>query len=43
MRTLTYEQALTDYFTALLAAHGGDASATWSIDGVHLDYVRTAA
>jgi hypothetical protein len=33
--TLTYEQALADYFPALLAAHGGDASALWSIDGVH--------
>jgi hypothetical protein len=38
-RSLTYERALCDYFTALLAAHGGDASAIWSIDGVHLGYV----
>jgi ADP-heptose:LPS heptosyltransferase len=36
--TLTYEQALADYFPALLAAHGGDASAIWSIDGVHASY-----
>jgi hypothetical protein len=36
--TLTYEQALADYFPALLAAHGGDASAIWSIDGVHAGY-----
>jgi hypothetical protein len=38
-RSLTYERALCDYFTALLAAHGGDASAIWSIDGVHLGYI----
>lgn len=37
--SLTYEQSLHDYFTSLLAAHGGDASAIWSIDGVHLDYI----
>jgi len=37
--SLTYERALCDYFTALLAAHGGDASAIWSIDGVHLGYI----
>ena len=37
--TLTYEQALRDHFAALLAAHGGDASAIWSIDGVHTAYV----
>ena len=34
--SLTYEQSLRDYFAALLAAYGGDASAIWSIDGVHL-------
>jgi hypothetical protein len=39
--TLTYEQALTDYFAALLAAHDGDATAIWSIDGVHLDHLPT--
>jgi hypothetical protein len=37
--TLSYEQALRDYFADLLAAHGGDASAIWSIDGVHTAYV----
>jgi hypothetical protein len=37
--SLTYEQALRDYFADLLAAHGGDASAIWSIDGVHTAYV----
>jgi hypothetical protein len=37
--TLTYEQALADYVPALVAAHGGDASAIWSIDGVHAAYV----
>jgi hypothetical protein len=39
--TLTYEQALADYFRALLAAHDGNAAAIWSIDGVHLDYLPT--
>ena len=38
--TLTYEQALRDYFAALLAAHDGDAAAIWSIDGVHLQYLE---
>ena len=33
------QQALADYFRALLAAHDGDASAIWSIDGVHLDHL----
>ena len=37
--SLTYEDALADYFAALLAAHRGDASAIWSIDGVHADYL----
>jgi hypothetical protein len=37
--SLTYEQALRDYFAALLAAHDGNAAAIWSIDGVHLQYV----
>ncbi len=37
--SLTYEQSLRDYFAALLAVYGGDASAIWSIDGVHLAYV----
>jgi hypothetical protein len=33
--SLTYGQALRDYFPALKEAHSGDASAIWSIDGVH--------
>jgi hypothetical protein len=37
--SLSYEQSLRDYFAALLATYGGDASAIWSIDGVHLPYV----
>ncbi|MGH3939289.1 MAG: glycosyltransferase family 9 protein [Pseudonocardiaceae bacterium] len=37
--SLSYEQALQDYFPALLAAHHGDSSAIWSIDGVHLPYL----
>jgi hypothetical protein len=41
--TLTYEQALADYFAALLAAHDGNAGAIWSIDGVHLDYLPTGS
>ena len=41
--TLSYEQALTDYFAELLAAHGGDASAIWSIDAVHLDHLPAVA
>jgi hypothetical protein len=40
--TLTYDQSLRDYFTALLAAHDGDAGATWSIDGVHLEHLPAA-
>jgi len=36
---MTYEDALADYFRALLRAHGGDPSAIWSIDGVHTRYV----
>jgi hypothetical protein len=38
--SLPYERALDEYFAALLAAHGGDASAIWSIDGVHLTRMR---
>jgi len=30
---------LCDYFSGPLAAHGGDADAIWSIDGVHLGYI----
>ena len=37
--TLDYESALREYFDELVAAHGGDASAIWSLDGVHLAYV----
>jgi hypothetical protein len=37
--SVSYEQCLRDYFTALLAAHQGDASAIWSIDGVHAGYL----
>jgi hypothetical protein len=37
--TLSYDDALRDYFDDLVAAHGGDASAIWSIDGVHAAYV----
>jgi hypothetical protein len=40
--SLTYERALAEYFTALLAAHEGDASRIWSIDGVHFHYLPTA-
>ena len=37
--SLTYERSLRDYFAALLTAHHGDASAIWSIDGVHASYL----
>jgi hypothetical protein len=40
--SLSYERALAEYFSAVLAAHEGDASRIWSIDGVHLDYVGAA-
>jgi hypothetical protein len=40
--SLTYERALAEYFPALLAAHQGDGSRIWSIDGVHFDYVSAA-
>ena len=36
---VSYEDCLRDHFAALLAAHGGDAAAIWSIDGVHRAYV----
>lgn len=36
---LPYERALRDYVRELTAVHGGDASALWSIDSVHLDYL----
>jgi hypothetical protein len=38
--SLTYEQALRDYFPALREAHGGNTSAIWSIDGVHRGYLE---
>jgi hypothetical protein len=37
-----YERALAEYFPALLAAHQGDASRIWSIDGVHFPYLAAA-
>jgi hypothetical protein len=37
--TLTYDQALADYFAALLAVHDGNAAAIWSIDGVHFGFL----
>jgi hypothetical protein len=37
--SLSYEQALRDYFPALLAAHHGDPSQIWSIDGTHVRYL----
>jgi hypothetical protein len=40
--SLTYERTLEEYFSALLAAHGGDGSRIWSIDGVHFDYLAAA-
>jgi hypothetical protein len=40
MGSLTYEQALRDYFPALREAHGGNTSAIWSIDGVHRGYLE---
>ncbi len=40
--SLTYERALAEYFRDLLAAHEGDASRIWSIDGVHFDYLSAA-
>ena len=36
---VSYEDCLRDHFAALLAAHGGDAAAIWSIDGVHRAHV----
>ena len=40
--SLTYEHALAEYFSALLAAHRGDARQIWSIIGVHADHVAAA-
>jgi hypothetical protein len=36
---VTYERALSDYFSHLLRAHRGDAAAVWSIDDVHTEYI----
>jgi hypothetical protein len=35
-----YERCLSEYVADLVAAHGGDASALWSFDGVHFDALR---
>jgi hypothetical protein len=40
--SLSYERALAEYFAALVAAHRGDASRIWSIDGVHFPYLAAA-
>jgi len=37
--SVTYERALKDYFTDLVAAHAGERSAIWSIDNVHREYL----
>ncbi|CAM3402437.1 hypothetical protein KIPE111705_06750 [Kibdelosporangium persicum] len=37
--TVSYEQALRDYFPALLKTFDGDATRIFSIDGVHFDYL----
>jgi hypothetical protein len=37
--TLPYERALSEYFAELKDVHGGDTSAIWSIDSVHLDHL----
>jgi hypothetical protein len=37
--SLDYERAMAEYFPALLAAHGGDATRIWSIDGAHHGYL----
>jgi hypothetical protein len=37
--SVTYERALKDYFTDLVAAAAGERSGIWSIDNVHLDYL----
>lgn len=40
--SLTYERALAEYFSALLAIYEGDARRIWSIDGVHFGHVAAA-
>ncbi|MPQ99556.1 hypothetical protein GB931_16860 [Modestobacter sp. I12A-02628] len=37
--SLPYERALAEYFSDLRDVHGGDTSALWSIDLVHLDHL----
>ncbi len=37
--SLEYDTALGEYFRDLIAAHRGDTSQIWSVDGVHLAYV----
>jgi len=37
--SLSYEQALSDYFRDLVAAHDGETAGIWSIDGIHAGYV----
>ena len=37
---LDYDRSLREYVTDLLRAHDGNADAIWSIDGVHLEYLR---
>jgi len=36
---IDYDQALADYFPALLAAHHGDPHAIWSLDAIHTSYI----
>jgi hypothetical protein len=37
--SLPYERALSEYFAELKDVHGGDTSAIWSIDSVHLEHI----
>ena len=37
--SLSYERALSEYFAELKDVHGGDTSAIWSIDSVHLEHI----
>lgn len=37
--TLTYDRALAEYFPELLAAHHGDMTPIWSIDGIHASFL----
>ena len=38
-QSVDYERCLDDYVADLVAAHGGDSSAIFSFDGVHLDHL----